>query len=48
MYRPLAALPPQQPLLLTLLDKCESSLQTHILLWQLEIMRRMQPKVNPS
>jgi len=34
-----------QPLHISLLDRCETSLQTHIILKQLEILRKVQPKV---
>lgn len=35
-------IPPAVPLAFTLLDKCETSLQTHIILAQLAILRKLQ------
>ena len=39
---------PQRPLHITLLEKCETSLQTHIILKQLETLRKIVPAITPN
>ena len=46
MISPLKKLPPSVPLHITLLEKCETSLQTHIILAQLADLRKRQETSN--
>lgn len=39
---------PHHPLHITLLDSCTTSLQTHIILKQLEILRKVVPPITPT